>query len=287
MEINILGRTGPKSIAGKAISSMNAVKHGAYSKTRLLPHECEDEYKRLKRELIKSFKPTCTAERIQVQDMVDALWSVERYRLRLSYKQEVIFKDLRPQQLAEMIGVTECFRKYAPEYLLQPNTKFSSKEVKEFEAPWREYIHLLRNSQGIKNYNMVFNHYTVLFEKLDAHMREIHRLPLIMHHGKAIELEFQQKPSLFVQFLDEFAAHMYYQLNFEKFRPKIRVAMSTWFFLERMSKRENDFYDEGILRELRRYQSLQDSYLKLQRSLDHRKMVLDEVNNKLEKSETK
>ena len=109
MEINILGRTGPKSMAGKAISSMNAVKHGAYSQTRLLPHECEDEYKRIKRELTKSFKPSCSAERRQIQEMLDALWSVERFRLRLMYRQEVIFKELKPNQLAEMIGAVEIF----------------------------------------------------------------------------------------------------------------------------------------------------------------------------------
>jgi hypothetical protein len=31
MKIQILGRTGPKSNKGKAISSLNAVKHGGYA----------------------------------------------------------------------------------------------------------------------------------------------------------------------------------------------------------------------------------------------------------------
>lgn len=287
MEINILGRTGPKSIPGKANSSMNAVKHGAHAKTRILPHECADEYKRVKRELIRSHKPRCFAEHNQIQEMVDALWSIERFRLRLLYKQEVIFRELTPRQLAEMIGAKEFFWGYAPEYLKEPNTKISSKEVKSLIPAWKEYLHLIKNSRGIQNFNMVFNQYLVLFQALDAHMKKNHGVTLIMSHGKAIELEFQQKPSLLLEFMDEYAAHIYYMINFDAFRPKIRVAMSTWFFLQRIGKKESDFHDEAILREVRRYQSLQDSYLKLQKSLDEHDRVMKLPHEAMEKNETK
>ena len=76
-------------------------------------------------------------------------------------------------------------------------------------------------------------------------------------------------------------------INFDAFRLKIRVAMSTWFFLQRIGKKESDFHDEAILREVRRYQSLQDSYLKLQKSLDEHDRVMKLPYEAMEKNETK
>jgi hypothetical protein len=194
MDIQILGRGGPRSNKGKAISSMNAVKHGAYAKTRILPHESEDEYKRIVRELIKSFKPRYPVEKQQVYEMANTLWSVERHRLKLMYRQEAIFKELTPRQLAEMVGAYEPFWEHAPEWLKQPNTKFSAKELKLIKDPWRDYLHLIRNSQGIKNYNVVFVTYQKLFESMHPYLKENHGLTLIMSHGKALELQWQQNP---------------------------------------------------------------------------------------------
>ena len=38
-------------------------------------------------------------------------------------------------------------------------------------------------------------------------------------------------------------------------RPAIRVAMSSWFFLQRIERRESDLQDEMVIKEIQRYQS--------------------------------
>ena len=53
----------------------------------------------------------------------------------------------------------------------------------------------------------------------------------------------------------EYAAHLYYKINFDTLRPAIRVAMSSWFFLQRIERRESDLQDEMVLKEIQRYQS--------------------------------
>ncbi len=273
MLINILGKPGPRSIEGKKKSSMNAVKSGAFAKSKILPHECEQEYDRLRRELTKSFKPSCAAEKILIEQMVEALWSVERFKLRLTYKRENIFKELTPRHLAMLIPVPEMMIEYAPDYLLHTNTKFPAKEIRALFPAWKEYVHFVKNALGARNYDMVYQRYVVLYQKLDEYMRQEHERPLLMTHQKNIELEFQQQPELFLQFMHEFGAWMYYRINFQELKPKIRVAMSMWFYLERNGNKEAGLQDEGVLRELKRYLSLQEAYLNLQKSLNQSQLA--------------
>lgn len=63
MKINILGRTGPRSIKGKANSSMNALKHGGFSPRPLLHFEDAGERKRLERECIGTLNPAIVLKR--------------------------------------------------------------------------------------------------------------------------------------------------------------------------------------------------------------------------------
>jgi hypothetical protein len=51
------GQTGPKSIAGKRIASMNALKSGLYAKTPLLPFEDDQQYRRHVKAVMRSLEP--------------------------------------------------------------------------------------------------------------------------------------------------------------------------------------------------------------------------------------
>ena len=79
MKIQILGRTGPKSNKGKAISSLNAVKHGGYAKTKILPFEDAGERKRLERELYRALGPQDAIKEDLVDRMADSYWARERF----------------------------------------------------------------------------------------------------------------------------------------------------------------------------------------------------------------
>ena len=167
MKIYILGRTGPRSQKGKANSSLNALKHVAYSKTELLPHEDAKERKRLEREYYRTLKPTDAFEEGLLDKIVASIWTTERLKLRLAMKQDSIFRHLTPQALAQLIQIPKIYEPFAPDYLKEPNTQFKKADLKIPYQRYQQYLNLCRNTKGIKNYQMVFGAYQSLFEGLD------------------------------------------------------------------------------------------------------------------------
>jgi hypothetical protein len=71
--------TGPTSIAGKAISSQNAVKTGLDAKSEVMRCESRDEYNLLIAEYYARFQPAIPEERGLVDDLIQAEWLGRRY----------------------------------------------------------------------------------------------------------------------------------------------------------------------------------------------------------------
>lgn len=254
MKIQILGRTGPKSAKGKANSALNAVKHGGYAKTKILPFEDAGERKRLERELYRAYDPKDAIEEDFIDRLVDHYWARERFMLRLAMKQEAIFGQLTPRALAQLIHIPEVYQPFAPDYLKEPNTKFTKKELQALTHLYADYQHLMKNSKGIQNYQMVFGSYKDLFIGLHGYVGLDYKVPFLNHDRMAIHIAWQQQPKKVEEALLEYAASLYYKLQFEALRPTIRVAMSSWFFLQRMERRESDLQDEMVIKEMQRYQ---------------------------------
>ena len=59
--------TGPATEEGKQRSSMNAMVHGIFSKTPLLPGENLEQFKLLEEKIIKAYQPTDAMECLLVQ----------------------------------------------------------------------------------------------------------------------------------------------------------------------------------------------------------------------------
>lgn len=266
MKINILGRTGPRSLKGKSISSMNALKHGAYSKTEILPHEDAGERKRLTREIYKALKPQDAVQETIADQMIDSLWIAERFKLRVALRQENIFKQLLPATLAELIEVPAVYQPYAPDYLKEPNTKFSKKELKLPLQRYRLYLDLYRNSKGIANYQTVFGRYQLLFEGVHEFIGSDYGTEFLLSTGAGLEIAWQQNPKKVEEVLLEYAASLYYMIKFEELRPHIRHAMATWFFLGRISQKNSDYQDDLVIKELNRFKSLLDTFMKFQKN---------------------
>lgn len=266
MKINILGRTGPRSLKGKSISSMNAVKHGAYSKTEILPHEDAAERKRLTREIYKALKPRDAVQETIADQMIDSLWMAERFKLRVALRQENIFEQLLPATLAELIEVPEVYQPYAPDYLKEPNTKFSKKELKLPLQRYRLYLDLYRNSKGIANYQTVFGRYQLLFEGVHEFIGDDYGTEFILSTGAGLEIVWQQNPKKVEEVLLEYAASLYYMIKFDELRPHIRHAIATWFFLGRISQKNSDYQDDLVIKELNRYKSLLETFMKFRKN---------------------
>ena len=100
------GQTGPKSSAGKKISSMNALKTGLFARSAVLPFEDEVQYKRHCKQVKASMSPQNAVEVALVQQIADSLWKGSRLELRSSLKREQVMGQLTPQQMAEFLGIS-------------------------------------------------------------------------------------------------------------------------------------------------------------------------------------
>jgi hypothetical protein len=70
--------TGPRSIQGKAVSSMNAVKTGLTGRTVLLPSDDAEAYRQHLEAYETEFKPVGLRERELVQSLADIQWRLQR-----------------------------------------------------------------------------------------------------------------------------------------------------------------------------------------------------------------
>jgi len=70
--------TGPRTEAGKAASSQNALKHGLTAQTVLLPGEDPAAYRQMCEGMFESFAPGCTPEKELVQLLCDTQWRLQR-----------------------------------------------------------------------------------------------------------------------------------------------------------------------------------------------------------------
>jgi hypothetical protein len=265
MDINILGRQGRRQLRYKSNPALNAVKHGAYAKTELLPHEDADERKRLTREIYKALKPQGAVEESIADQMINSLWSSERYKLRVAMKQENIFSQLAPTTLAELIGVPAEYRPYAPDYLKEPNTKFAKKDLKLPLQRYRLYLDLFKNSIGIANYQTVFVRYQVLFEGVHEFIGTSYGTPFLLSTGAGLAIAWQQESKKVEEVLLEYAASLWYMIQFDELRPHIRHWMASWFFLDRVGRRDSDYQDDMVVKELNRYKALLDTFMKFRK----------------------
>ncbi|MBZ5617664.1 MAG: hypothetical protein LAQ69_02845 [Acidobacteriia bacterium] len=70
--------TGPRSAAGKARSSMNALKTGIYANSLIIPGEDPAHLATLTEEYFQRYHPTLPAERDQVDILVRSTWTLRR-----------------------------------------------------------------------------------------------------------------------------------------------------------------------------------------------------------------
>ena len=69
---------GPKTEAGRKISSMNAVQHGLYSSSVVLKNESPAEYQEMLQAYIQQFQPAGPVEFHLIDEMVAAKWRQHR-----------------------------------------------------------------------------------------------------------------------------------------------------------------------------------------------------------------
>src|ERR1035437_546258 len=77
---NAQNSTGPTSVAGKATSSMNALKTGIHAKSLVLPSEDQADLDQLIDEYHNHHRPTSPEARLFVDELVHCEWTLRRLR---------------------------------------------------------------------------------------------------------------------------------------------------------------------------------------------------------------
>jgi len=75
---NALRSTGPRTPSGKAIASMNAVKHGLCSRKPIIPGENEADFARFTSEWVGELRPYGAHERLLAEQIIMAAWQIRR-----------------------------------------------------------------------------------------------------------------------------------------------------------------------------------------------------------------
>jgi hypothetical protein len=70
--------TGPRTPSGKAIASMNAVKHGLSSRKPIIPGENEADFARFTSEWVAELRPFGAHERLLAEQIIMSAWQIRR-----------------------------------------------------------------------------------------------------------------------------------------------------------------------------------------------------------------
>ena len=70
--------TGPRTDAGKAAASQNALKHGLTASTVLIPGEDPAEFAQFEQSLFDFWRPFDTGEEVMVQELIYVQWRLKR-----------------------------------------------------------------------------------------------------------------------------------------------------------------------------------------------------------------
>jgi hypothetical protein len=269
MSVNT-GQTGPKTVKGRSISSMNALKTGIFAKSPVLPFEDERTYRRHLKSIIDSLSPENALEKNLAEEIATSIWRGTRLQLNETVQHEAIFQQLTPQMMAAMICKDKEKIEHAPEYLLDLKHTFSKKDKLEYRAAYQQYLHLMDNSRGIQNYQMVWLTYQKLFTYLGAWMSGRYDPPLFLSTGKGLGMAWQSSPKVLEEAIKKYSHTLWWAIHFDDFKPQIRNWMSSWYFLNSLHKNKVTSVQEQLVKERRFCQGLMDTYMKLRKSrADH------------------
>jgi hypothetical protein len=245
------GQTGPKSIAGKNRVRWNAMVDGATAKSSVLPFEDEKLYRRHIKEVEKALCPVNYVEEQMVREYAEGLWRIIRHEKRGAYEREEILSRLTPASAAQMLGLEEVYVNCAPDWLIDSKHRVAKHDETLAQEVLEQYTHLLKNAKGIANFNLVWRQYPLLFELCGAWLLEQYpnATALFTNTGKDINLAWQQNPQKLLSVIEQFAHQIYFVAHFSSFKPKVRIWMETWYFLQRVELHRLERGEQLLLKE--------------------------------------
>jgi len=157
--------TGPKTEAGKAASSQNAIRHGLTSKQVVIPGEDPAEYDAHRADLIETLQPANPIEAGLVEELAANSWRLKRaHRIETAVLTQIVGKSSdpdkilamsfldRPKELDRLVRyMTSIERSYWRVFNKLEAIQKARREQERQNAMERSYIESLKRNQARKN----------------------------------------------------------------------------------------------------------------------------------------
>ncbi len=260
-------QTGPKTERGKSHSRWNALSHGRYAKSAVLPFEDESLYKKHIRETRIALEPQNHVEEQIVDAYANALWRIQRQENYTAYQRDQILEQLTPAMMANMLGLSAEYCAQAPKYLVNLKYKIPKQQELLANMALEQYDRLMENAAGIANFNLVWRQFPDLFNALSAYIdREDTTTPLFTSSGKDLTLAWQQHPKEIVVRLEKLVIELFYMANHTQFKPQIRLLMEAWYFAQKSELQRIERDDAALVKERKHASNLLDKLIQLRKA---------------------
>jgi hypothetical protein len=223
METKNLGRTGPKSIPGKKRSSMNALKHGAYSQAVVMPSENKNDYERKVRAYQRSLKVSSELGKDLARLTVDHYWVAHRMKTQLAIAQKKNYSPVNPVDFAKHLDLPNHLVQKAPRFLVDPSYEVPS-DVRDHALKMCEQITLLKFQLPYRgSYEEFSAAYPELKSALDDYL-EAHELAPLLGDDYFEESGWAwNQDALSVWNLDAIYPKYFYEINFDLYKDRLRI----------------------------------------------------------------
>ena len=261
------GQTGPKTQRGKWHSKWNALKHGRYAKSTLLPFEDEAAFKQHLRDIRAALLPDHYVEQQIVDEYAHALWRLQRQENRTAYEREKILDKLTPDMMAGMLGLNDEYCIAAPKYLTDLKKKIPKSQAMLANAAYEQYQRLMQGAKGITNFNLVWRQFPDLFNALGAYIDRLGSMrPLFTAGQKDLDIAWQQHPEELKEHLEGLSKELFFMANFHEFKPQIRLYMEAWYFAQHHELKRLERDDGGLMVERKHANSMLDKLMQLRKT---------------------
>lgn len=223
MEAKNLGRTGPKSIPGKKRSSMNALKHGAYSQAVVMPSEDKNDYERKVCAYQQSLKVSSELGKDLARLTVDHYWVAHRMKTQLAIAQKKTYSPVNPIDFAKYLGIPNYLAQKAPSFLVDPSYEVPS-DVLDHALKMRDQIFLLKLQLPYGgSYEEFSTAYPELKSALDDYLEANELAPLLGDDYFEESGWAWNQDALSAWNLDAIYPKYFYEVNFDLYKDRLRI----------------------------------------------------------------
>ena len=227
-------QTGPKSLAGKAIARRNSMKHGMRAKKLLTSFEDPKEYEDHAERIFQTLVPQDFIEEEIVHAYAYAIWSSprgERYLQAQSTKNRYVDQET----IAKKLGIKRDLLPFVPDYVCKMDYEISPERTVDGVYLYERFKELekeIKDSDlGQWDLQKTAALYTDLFNRFEQWDGE----PLYCNANREIDEKWIKDPHSFWKRLECFSCCLYFEANFMRLKPQIRVIYENEFWVNAMN----------------------------------------------------